>query len=166
MDGFSEAYTVVVSVMYRIEELHKDIADDVQLLETLLINSQRLDKVAAAATFFVVLVNLPGHPVVRRKIVVDAVDNVGEVREAQLVPLLATDSVAVFTLEDVEVALGESCKGGSTIRAHQAVGTWARAKASRDAIDLDIVKLDGPKELVHDRVPLDVAGKAVRVPPA
>ena len=39
MDGFSEAYTVVVSVMYRIEELHEDVAEDVQLLETLLINS-------------------------------------------------------------------------------------------------------------------------------
>ena len=39
MDGFSEAYTVVVSVMYRIEELHEDVAEDVKLLEALLINS-------------------------------------------------------------------------------------------------------------------------------
>ena len=82
MDGFSEAYTVVVSVMYRIEELHEDVAEDVELLETLLIYSQRLDKVAAATALLVVLVNLPGHPVVRWEIVVDAVDNVGEVREA------------------------------------------------------------------------------------
>ena len=165
MDGFSEAYTVVVSVMYRIEELHEDVAEDVELLETLLIYSQRLDKVAASTALLVVLVNLPGHPVVRWEIVVDAVDNVGEVREAQLVPLLAADSVAVFALEDVVVALGEGRKGGSTVRAHQAVGTWARAKASRDAVDLDVVKLDGPEELVLDRVPLDVAGEAVRVPP-
>ena len=129
MDCSSEAYTVVVSVMYCIEELHEDVAKNVELLEALLIDSQRLDKVAAAATFLVILVNLPRHPVVRWEFVVDAVDDVGEVGEAQLVSLLAADRVAVLRLEDVKVALGEGREGRSGVRAHQAVGAWARAIA-------------------------------------
>lgn len=63
VDGLREADSVVVTVVDRVEKLHEDVSKDVQLLQTLLVNAERLDDVTAFTALSVVFVNLTGHPV-------------------------------------------------------------------------------------------------------
>jgi len=64
MDGLGEADSVIVSVVDRVEELHEDVAEDVELFEARLVDSEWLDNVATTATLLICLVNLSSHPVV------------------------------------------------------------------------------------------------------
>ena len=64
MDGLGEADAVIVSVVDRVEELHEDVAEDVELFEALLVDSEWLDNVATTATLLIRLVNLSSDPVV------------------------------------------------------------------------------------------------------
>mgnify|MGYP007022725385 CR=1 FL=1 len=53
------------------------------------------------------LVNLSADPVMRGHVVIDAIDHIGEVWEAEFIALLTTDSIAILSLEDVVMALRE-----------------------------------------------------------
>ena len=56
---------------------------------------------------------------------------------------------------------GERC---ARVRTDEAFGSGPRTEARRDAIDLYIVELDGPKELVQHWMPLYIAPEAALVP--
>ena len=135
-----------------------------ELLEALLVHSERFDNVSASAALWISLVDFSGDPVVRRHFIVNSIDHVGEVGEAKLIALLTAHGVTVLGLEFVVMSLRERRKRGSTIGTNQTVRSWARAEARRDTVDLDIVQFDRPEKFVQDWVPLDVTAKAILVP--
>ena len=64
MDSWSEANAVIISVVDRVVELHKDVAENVELLQAALIHTERLNNVATLASLRVLFIDLSCHPVV------------------------------------------------------------------------------------------------------
>lgn len=63
MNGWSEAHSVIISVVDRVVELHKDVAENVELLQAALIHTERLNNVATLASLRVLFIDLSCHPV-------------------------------------------------------------------------------------------------------
>ena len=81
MDSRREADSVVLGIVDRVEELHEGVAQDVHVLESGLIDIQLGDVGLANASFGTLRIDSAGDPVMRRKVVVNSVDDVGEVWE-------------------------------------------------------------------------------------
>ena len=69
MNGRSEAYTVIISVVDRVVKLHKHVAENMELLQAALIHTERLNDVATLASLRVLFIDLSCHPVMRGHIV-------------------------------------------------------------------------------------------------
>ena len=69
MNGWSEAHTVIIPVVDRVVELHKYVAENVELLQAALIHTERLNDVATLASLRVLFIDLSCHPVMRGHIV-------------------------------------------------------------------------------------------------
>ena len=62
------------------------------------------------------------------------------------------------------MSLWECGEGGARVWTDKAFGSRPRTEARRDAIDLHIVELDRPKELMQHWMPLYIAPEAALVP--
>jgi len=89
MDSGREANPILITVMHSVIELHENVSEDMHFLQALLVDAQRLNDVATFASVGVYFVNLTGDPMVRRHVVFDSVDHIGQIGECELITLLA-----------------------------------------------------------------------------
>ena len=81
MDGRRKSNTILITIVHCVVKLHEDVAKDMHLLETDLVDSKRLDDIATFAAVLVVSVNLSCDPVVAWHVVFDSINNISQVWE-------------------------------------------------------------------------------------